>query len=174
MAMSPFADGTPQVSQWPIPPMHYFDYEMHPEIGYAGTYFYHSHVGFQAVSAAGPLIVEDSGKVPYDYKDDKVIFVTDVFKKTAHEIEKGLVASPLKWSGESAMVMINGKGGGLDNGTFCNASLAVIDVEPDTTYRFRFIGATALTFAHLEIEEHNMSVVEVDGQVIFTVAQNYN
>lgn len=164
--MSPFADGTPQVSQWPIPAKHYFDYEMHPEPGSAGTYFYHSHVGFQAVSCAGPLIVEDQEEPPYDYDDDKIIFISDVFIKTNTMIEQGLIATPLNWSGETAMVLINGKGGGNNNGTFCNASLPIIDVDPGKTYRLRFIGSTALTFAHLEIEGHSMAVIEADGYLV--------
>jgi hypothetical protein len=28
VAVSPFSDGTPQASQWPIPPSHFFDYEI--------------------------------------------------------------------------------------------------------------------------------------------------
>lgn len=59
MATAPFSDGTPQAAQWPIPPHHFFDYELHVPIGYAGTYFYHSHVGLQAISASGPLIVRN-------------------------------------------------------------------------------------------------------------------
>jgi len=57
MATAPFSDGTPQAAQWPVPPGHFFDYELHVPIGMAGTYFYHSHVGWQATSATGPLIV---------------------------------------------------------------------------------------------------------------------
>lgn len=164
MAVSPFADGTPHVSQWPIPPEHYFDYEMNVPVDMAGTYFYHSHVGFQAITAGGPLIVEDAAALPYQYDDDKIVFIGDVFKKDDETIEQGLTAIPFVWSGESDMVLINGRGGGDNNGTFCNASLAVIDVKPGTTYRFRFIGATALTFASLQIEGHeDMAVIEADG-----------
>jgi len=60
MATAPFSDGTPQAAQWPIPPGHFFDYELHVPVGMAGTYFYHSHVGWQATSATGPLIVSNS------------------------------------------------------------------------------------------------------------------
>ena len=67
MAVAPFSDGTPGASQWPIPPLHYFDYELEIEKGHAGTYLYHSHIGFQAVTAAGPLIVEDAGPIPVSY-----------------------------------------------------------------------------------------------------------
>jgi L-ascorbate oxidase len=164
MAVSPFSDGTPQASQWPIPPLHFFDYEIHVPVGMAGTYFYHSHVGFQAVSCAGPLIVGDSHYKPYHYDEEKIIFIQDVFLKDDLTIEKGLVATPLSWSGEAAALMVNGQGGGSSNGTSCNSTLATIDVEPGKTYRFRFVGATALTFTSLAIEGHEeLSVIEADG-----------
>ncbi|CAG8979926.1 hypothetical protein HYALB_00013558 [Hymenoscyphus albidus] len=164
LAVSPFSDGTPQVSQWPIGPLHFFDYEMHVPEDRAGTYFYHSHVGFQASTAAGPLIVEDAIAPPYEYAEERIMFIGDIFDKTDEDIEKGLTSNPFVWSGEAAMVLLNGRGGGNNNGTFCNASLPVIDVKPDTTYRFRFIGATALSFVSLEVEGHDtFSVIEADG-----------
>jgi L-ascorbate oxidase len=167
MAVSPFSDGTPIASQWPIPPLHFFDYEIHVPFGMAGTYFYHSHIGFQAVSAGGPLIVDDL-YVPYHYDDEKIIFIQDTFTKDFQTIEKGLVNTPFVWSGEAAAILINGKGGGSANGTACDASLSVIDVEPGKTYRIRFIGATALTFASLAIEGHSsLEVIEADGYVLF-------
>jgi L-ascorbate oxidase len=164
--MSPFADGTPQASQWPIPPAHFFDYEILVPVGMTGTYFYHSHVGFQAVSVAGPLIVEeDKVPCPYQYDEDKIVFLQDVFTKDDSTIEAGLVASPLSWSGETAMILVNGKGGGSANGTACNASLSSINVEPGKTYRLRFIGATALTFTSLAFEGHDLEIIEADGCV---------
>ena len=54
--MAPFSDGSVQASQWPIPPGHFFDYELAAEPEDSGTYFYHSHVGMQALTAAGALI----------------------------------------------------------------------------------------------------------------------
>ena len=158
MAASPFSDGTPQASQWPIPPRYFFDYEILPEIGMAGTYFYHSHVGFQAVSAAGPLIVEDAGKVPYGYDEERIIFFSDVFNKTNAQIEHGLQSNPFVWSGETLNVMINGKGQLAGCG-----SLATIDVQPGKTYRLRFIGGTALSFVSLGFEDHQMTIIEADG-----------
>lgn len=130
----------------------------------AGTYFYHSHVGFQAVSAAGPLIVEELyTPPPYHYDEERIVFLQDVFTGNDTTIEKGLVHNPLVWSGETAMILVNGKGGGSANGTACNASLSTIDVEPGKTYRLRFIGSTALTFASLAFEDHDLQVIEADG-----------
>ncbi|KAK0542181.1 hypothetical protein OC846_006815, partial [Tilletia horrida] len=42
--MTPFSDGTPLVSQWPIAPGNWFEYELIVGIADQGTYFYHSHV----------------------------------------------------------------------------------------------------------------------------------
>ncbi|TAQ83117.1 hypothetical protein B7494_g8559 [Chlorociboria aeruginascens] len=164
MAVSPFSDGTPGASQWPIPPNHYFDYELQIEPGHAGTYFYHSHIGFQAVTAAGPLIVEDAGTPPYVYDEDRIIALSDVFEKIDSDIEEGLVANPFRWSGETANVLVNGQGQLPDHAHSSRCDLASIMVEPEKTYRFRFIGGTALSFVTLAFEDHMvMTVIEADG-----------
>jgi L-ascorbate oxidase len=164
MAVSPFSDGTPLASQWPIPPKYFFDYEIRPEVGMAGTYFYHSHVGFQAISAAGPLIVDDAGPVPYKYDDEVVIFLQDVFNRTDANITTGLLGVPFAWSGEPSNVMVNGKGQmyGMLKSPICE--LASIHLQHDRTYRVRFIGGTALSFVTLGIEGHdNLTIIEADG-----------
>ncbi|EKD16466.1 hypothetical protein MBM_04935 [Drepanopeziza brunnea f. sp. 'multigermtubi' MB_m1] len=163
MTTSPFSDGTPLASQWPIPPQKFFDYELGIPTHSAGTYFYHSHVGMQAISATGPLIVEDKLEVPYYYDEERIILLQDVFAKDDLTLEKGLLANPLVWSGESEMILVNGKGAGTANGKVCNGTLASLDVQPGKTYRLRFIGGTALTFASLAIEGHDLTIIEVDG-----------
>ncbi|TVY68705.1 Multicopper oxidase aurL2, partial [Lachnellula suecica] len=164
MATSPFSDGTPGASQWPIPPNHYFDYELEITPGNAGTYFYHSHIGFQAVTAAGPLIVEEAGKPPYEYDDERIIALSDVFEKSNADIEEGLVSNPFQWSGETANILVNGQGQLPGSAPSDGCKLATINVEPDTTYRFRFIGGTALSFVTLAFEDHDeMTLIEADG-----------
>lgn len=96
-SIAPFSDGTPQISQWPIPPQHFFDYELHPVAEEAGTYFYHSHVGFQTVSAIGPLIVEDAEACHYDYDEERIFQLTEYFNKSDDSIVEGLIASPFVW-----------------------------------------------------------------------------
>lgn len=165
MRLAPFSDGTPQASQWPIPPCHFFDYEIFPLKKEAGTYFYHSHVGFQAISADGPLIIEDLEEPPYQYDDERTIEFQDYYNKTDDVIEKGLVASPFKWSGEVNAVLINGVG--VANGEKAGSGtcqLPVIEVEPDKTYRFRFIGGTAISMVQFAIDSHdNFTIIEADG-----------
>lgn len=157
------------VSQWPIPPLKYFDYEVRPEVGNAGTYFYHSHVGFQQSTAAGTLIVDDAHDPPYNYDEDIVVTIGDSYPETDDEIEEGLMANPFQWSGEPSAVLLNGKSG---NQTFTDAkdpscAPLVIDVEPDKEYRLRFIGLSTLSLVKLGIEDHtDLRVIEADGEYV--------
>lgn len=167
--MAEFSDGSPLGTQWPIPPNNYFDYEVQVFPEDAGTYFYHSHVGIQALTATGPLIVEDCGPPPYEYDDERTLLLHDHFRQTDKEFEHGLLASPLVFGGEVIALMMNGQGvstnhtAGEIEGDF-SCQLPVVEVEPDTTYRFRFIGATSLSHAMLAFEDHeNLTVIAVDG-----------
>ncbi|KAL4950911.1 Cupredoxin [Aspergillus filifer] len=159
---APFSDGAPAASQWPIPPGHFFDYEVQPEIGTAGTYFYHSHVGFQAVTAKGSLIVDERGPPPYDYDEERTILISDFFSETDEEIEDGLIGTNFTWSGETEAIIVNGDGRPATNATG-DCKLGAVRVEPKKTYRLRFIGATALSFVSLAIESHDVLIIEADG-----------
>jgi L-ascorbate oxidase len=97
-------------SQWPIPPGHYFDYELATEVYDAGTYFYHSHVDRQALSCVGPLIVSDCGLPPYRYDDERIFQFQDHFSMTDDDMLRGLRAAPFAWSGETRGILLNGKG----------------------------------------------------------------
>ncbi|KAH8669081.1 putative laccase [Xylariales sp. PMI_506] len=174
MAVAPFSDGTPGASQWPIPPMHYFDYELGLDIGHSGTYFYHSHIGFQAVTAAGPLIVEDAESPPFEYDEERTIALGEVYDKTDAEIEDGLIGNPFQWSGEPANILVNGQGQLEGKSNSDNCQLARILVEPDKTYRLRFIGGTALSFVTLAFEDHDqMVLIEADGDYTKPVNVSY-
>ncbi|KAF2763547.1 L-ascorbate oxidase-like protein [Pseudovirgaria hyperparasitica] len=163
--VAPFSDGSPLATQWPIPAKHFFDYEIYAEEDDAGTYFYHSHVGIQALTAAGPLIVEDCGRKPYDYDEERVFMLTDYFNKTDEVIEGGLQGVPFTWSGETNAILLNGKGVPNTPPTEASeCSLPVIDVRPGKTYRFRFIGGTALSHTLIAFEGHpNLTIINVEG-----------
>ncbi|RWA06348.1 hypothetical protein EKO27_g8748 [Xylaria grammica] len=164
-AAYPFSDGTPLASQWPIPPSHFFDYELRTGNVTAGTYFYHAHVGFQAITATGPLIVESAEPPPYDYDDERIVFLQELYNQTDEQVEQGLLTAPLIWPGEPKSWLINGKGissyGIVDPSS---ATLDIINVEPDKTYRFRYIAGTSLAYASFAFENHtDLKVIEADG-----------
>ncbi|KAH7117318.1 ascorbate oxidase [Dactylonectria macrodidyma] len=159
--------GLSQRSQWPIPPGHFFDYELRTQPSDSGTYFYHSHVGMQALTAAGPLIVEDCGKQPYRYDEERILQWSDFFPQTDEELQSGLEAVPFVFGGETRAVLLNGKGIGIGQNLseVCGScTLPVIDVTPGKTYRFRFIGSTGLSLISLAFEGHNkLTIIQVDG-----------
>ncbi|KAF1912664.1 L-ascorbate oxidase-like protein [Ampelomyces quisqualis] len=161
---APHSDGSP-VSQWPIAPRRCFDYGIHPEREDAGTYFYHSHVGFQAATATGPLIIEDDGPPPFDYDEERIVFLQDYFNKSDETIEKGLGAVPFVWSGETSAVLLNGVGvASGEQAGHGDCQLPIIDVEPGKTYRMRFVGATAISMVSLGIESHSrLDIIQADG-----------
>jgi L-ascorbate oxidase len=158
--MAPFSDGSPQAAQWPIPPGHFFDYEVETQLGDSGTYFFHSHSGMQAISACGALIVDDCDYPPYDYDEEIVLQFSDYSPRNDGNGNSG------GRTRNSDAILLNGRGirdGDTADGSD-SCSLAVIDVKPDTTYRLRFIGATGLSHLVIGIEDHTeLTVISVDG-----------
>jgi L-ascorbate oxidase len=133
-------------------------------LGEAGTYFYHSHIGFQAVSCAGALIVESREDAPYEFDEEKIIMISDYYNKTDEAIEEGLVANPFRFSGEPNAILLNGQSGTASKGVDASCEPAMLEVEPGKTYRLRFIGGTAISQVMLGIEEHKkLTIIEADG-----------
>jgi L-ascorbate oxidase len=166
--VAPYSDGTPLASQWPIAPGQFFDYEIHPDVGEAGTYFYHSHIGFQQATASGPLIVTPCGKEkePYHYDGDIIINLQDYYNKTDNTIVDGLLSNPFKWSGETNAILFNGQSGKAQSSNASDSTCLphTISVKPGETYRMRFIGITAISLVTLGFEDHNdLTIIEADG-----------
>lgn len=107
--MAPFADGTPQASQWPIPPGHFFDYEVATETGDAGTYFYHSHVAMQATTCSGPLVVDDCSSCPFDYDDERILYFQDYLRESDQKMAQDVQGVPYRWPGGTNGIVLNGR-----------------------------------------------------------------
>ncbi|KAJ4304489.1 hypothetical protein N0V90_000015 [Kalmusia sp. IMI 367209] len=174
MAASPFSDGSPMASQWPIPPQHYFDYELLIPNDTAGTYFYHSHVGMQSLSAAGALIVQDHYKPPYEYDDERAIVLQELYNWTDVQLEHRVLADPLLSFDDPIGFLVNGKTvtnhGVVDNSS---TALELIEVNPGETYRFRFLAATALAYASFAFESHeDLKIIEADAHYTQPLSKN--
>lgn len=168
--MAEFSDGSVLASQWPIPPLHFFDYEVQVPSAEAGTYFYHSHIGMQALTCTGALIVEDCHDPPYDYDEERVLLWHEYYRQDDAAFEAGLLAAPLRFGGEVVAVLLDGRGVAINRTAGergpqdASCQLPLIEVAPGTTYRFRFIGATSLAHSVLRFEDHdNLTIIAVDG-----------
>lgn len=72
----PEMDGVPGVSFGGIPPGETYHYEY--EVKQAGSYWYHSHSGFQEQTGTyGPLVIEPENGVPFDYDRDYAVVLSD-------------------------------------------------------------------------------------------------
>jgi FtsP/CotA-like multicopper oxidase with cupredoxin domain len=104
---------------------------------------------------AGPIVVHPKEPEPFEYDEERVIFLSDFFSQTGQQQEIGLENIPFTWVGNPDSLLINGKGiasacveGGVDFGNpdlcldTCNDALSLlpaISVEAGKTYRLRII-----------------------------------
>lgn len=168
--MSPFSDGTPAVSQWPIPPLHYFDYEFQLQAGDAGTYFYHSHVGFSAITATGPLIIDEGPHQvsPYSYDEERTFFLSDVYHSNDSYLVSGMMATPYRAPGDINNIALNGHSRApAATAKSVSCSFATVNIQPNKIYRFRFIGANVASQIFLAFQDHDyLMLIEVDGHYV--------
>jgi len=147
-----WADGTASVTQCPIGPGDSFLYEfMAP--GQVGTYWYHSHLSTQYCDGLrGALIIDDPNdpyQDLYDVDDDTtVLTLSDWYHLPASQ------NPPI------ASVLINGLGRQVSTP---NGTLAVVNVQQGTRYRFRLLSFSCEPSFAFSIDGHSFTIIEVEG-----------
>ena len=153
---TPQMDGVSFITQMPIQSGQTFTYvfRAYP----SGTYFYHSHAGLQSVTAFGPIVIHDRRRRrlfnALEIPNGPVLFSDLWFQPDRLTQEYNLLASPFVWQGDPTYLLINGKRD------------FVLTLQPNQQYLLRLIGATTLSTVVFGIDEHPMTVVEVDGTAI--------
>lgn len=111
------------------------------------------------------MIVEDPHEPPYEYSEERTVFIQEYWNQTDDAIVAGIMATPLIWPGQPNGWLINGKSiSNWDAVDDSSKALEVIDVDPGQTYRFRFVAATTLSVAIFAFENHtNFSIIAADG-----------
>ncbi|ORX99152.1 hypothetical protein K493DRAFT_365755 [Basidiobolus meristosporus CBS 931.73] len=171
---TPYSDGVPYLTQAPIAPGGSYKYVIN--IGkQVGTYFYHSHTDASATTAYGALIVHEAEEVdsPFDYDEERVLLLAEVFHKTDVEITNGLMGIPkLDSIVNPDSLVLNGKTFAQWNctsqGVRCDNTCEreVVTVEPGKTYRFRIINAAFNRVLSFGIEGHLLTIIEADGSYV--------
>jgi len=152
-------DGVPDVSQRAVQPGETFSYEF--DVPASGTFFYHSHVGFQLDRGlSGPLIVRprDGGTAPGEDREQVLVF--DDWLKLAPQ------------PGGSGGSMMGGGGptydGYLLNGRV-GAAAAPLTIARGERLRLRLINASSATTFRVGITGHRLRVTHADGQPVAPV-----
>ncbi|KAK8930504.1 hypothetical protein KSP39_PZI016620 [Platanthera zijinensis] len=170
---TPWSDGTEGVTQCPILPGETFTYRF--VVDQAGTYIYHAHYGMQRTAGLYGLIrvlVRNGTIEPFSYDKERSLILNDWWHKSTMEQATGLSSLKFGWVGEPQSLLINGRGryncslaGGTDvcNATNPGCSPFVLTMVPGNTYRLRIASVASLSALNLEIEGHNMTIVEADG-----------
>ena len=187
-------DGVPFISHSPFFPNQHMIYEFkaYP----AGTHWYHAHSGTQRTDGIyGALIVKDI-LPEFNIENEHTLMLMDWSKESSHAIGQQLVSAlnfwkeppeigvsylPTKgpdgntvgpfpfWSG-----LINDRGRHCDydmTTESCTYSLPTnqlshFTVAPSKFYRFRLIGVQAVYAFKFSIQDHLLTVVATDGNII--------
>lgn len=186
-----FMDGTVGVTSCAIPPGASFRYEFAAAAGLAGTYWYHAHFSTTRTDGLfGPLVVH-ARAAPRAPGSDRIVMVQDWY----HDLSAALLPRYLAPGNENAEpvpngALINGRGradcarvGTAHRCDPAGVALEVLHLDPAKPHKLRFINVGALAEFDVDIDEHAVSLVEVDGVAVvphamhrlrISVAQRYS
>ncbi|CAH8271794.1 unnamed protein product [Arabidopsis lyrata] len=175
-----WADGAAGVTQCPINPGETFTYSF--IVDKPGTYFYHGHYGMQRSAGLYGMLIVKSPEETLKYDGEFNLLLSDWWHKSIHAQELALSSQPMRWIGEPKSLLINGKGQfncsqaahltkkddqctfkGKDEDQCASHTLRV---EPNRVYRLRIASTTALASLNLAVQEHELEVVEADGNYV--------
>lgn len=174
---TPYMDGVPGTTQCPIREGESFTYQFSVD-DEMGTFWWHSHSGnTQADGLHGGLIVH-SPEEPYqkgrDYDEERIVYVTDWMRDQSDDIVQGIITeqmyrgSPTVPPPDSSLV--NGVGqtvcADADPSVQCDQTQpATLQVSQNRT-RIRLISTASHAMYRVSIDNHRLSVIEVDGTAI--------
>jgi FtsP/CotA-like multicopper oxidase with cupredoxin domain len=183
-------DGVPGVSFPGIAPGQSYTYEF--PLPRAGTYWYHSHSGYQEMEGCyGALVIDppESDQMP-DPMPDHVVLLSDLARVDPARMVRNLKADPGYYNHHSPTLL----GGGLslsqrlawakmrmDPTDIADVGASALDylvngagprdnwtglVEPGRPVRLRFINAASMTHFNVRIPGLPLTVVAADGQAV--------
>eukprot|EP00456_Euglypha_rotunda_P035118 TRINITY_DN2707_c0_g1_i37.p1 TRINITY_DN2707_c0_g1~~TRINITY_DN2707_c0_g1_i37.p1 ORF type:complete len:404 (+),score=50.34 TRINITY_DN2707_c0_g1_i37:139-1350(+) len=178
---SNYMDGANSFTQCPIPPGKAFNYSF--EVTQSGTYWWHSHVGGQLTDGlTGAIVIyEKNDSLPQS--QNHIIQVTDWYHELAAELTNFYMSAasegnePLPDSGlVNGLGIYNCSGAAKPDRCISNRPLEaeydVVLVEEGLMYRLRFINTGTYAMFKISIDNHNMTIVEVDGGMVEPLTVN--
>ncbi|RCH86617.1 hypothetical protein CU098_005341 [Rhizopus stolonifer] len=171
-----YADGVPGVTQLPILPGQEYTQRFKVD-DQSGTYFYHAHVSTQDDTIQGPFIIYESEETlekkacdgPYSYDEEFTLQWSHWWHQSLQDREAYYLGSNFAGDSGPDSVLLNGKG------VYPNVTLSqdqnckgftYFDVEPNKVYRLRNIGAVTFRMLEISIKDHDMKLIEIDGEYV--------
>ncbi|KAF9579666.1 hypothetical protein BGW38_003980 [Lunasporangiospora selenospora] len=169
-------DGTTGITQCPIPPGQSFTYNFTVSNQW-GTFWWHAHASSQYVDGiVGPLVVHSPEEPQLgQYDEDIIMMISDYY----HTDSKTLVSWYLSPESEGSEPvpdngLINGRNpfdcskdssAHFPTGNRCDpgAPHAHFSFQKGLRYRIRIINSGAFAAFHFSIDNHRLTVIEVDG-----------
>ncbi|KAL0082060.1 multicopper oxidase [Phycomyces blakesleeanus] len=193
------ADGVPFLTQIPIAPGGFYVYDF-KVTNQAGTYLYHAHVGMQEMSVYGAVVVYESEEADpaqraklllsesestkqhnqlkaygSSYDDERTIVLSEWWHRDRVEFEQYLLGPTFNGIWEAESILLNGKTVYQPiqvNPDACRG-YEIIPVQKNKTYRIRVIGATAFRTLGFAIANHNLTIIEVDGEPVLPYVTSF-
>jgi multicopper oxidase len=185
-------DGVPDVSNAPIAPGRMYIYEY--PIRQSGTYWYHSHVGFQEQQGFYGAFVIEPAHEPVHTEHDAVVLLGDWLHRSPEEVFAELrapKASMGEMKGEPKSGM--NPGGAEQGGMKMNAGADLSDVKydafllngraandpwtlsvrPGERVRLRLIDGGASTYFRVGLDGHKLQVTHADGLAVEPVTVDH-
>jgi len=173
-------DGVPDVTQLALAPDR-SQTTAYP-IVQSGTYWYHSHSGFQEqLGLAGPLIIEDPDE-PRVADRELVLFIEDRLNVDPRAVYDALQGKPAPEAAVAATKEPENAArfGGIDGKPFkvdvfytdfpINGQVApkafVFEAKPGERLRLRIINGSASTYFRFAVEGHPLEVIAKDGNPV--------
>lgn len=165
-------DGVPEVSNAPIAPGRTYVYEY--PLRQTGTYWYHSHYGFQEQRGLfGPLIVEDD-----DPTRDAVVMLSDWLRRDPTAVYEGLRTPAATTPGMAMGAMKMADLADVDYDAFLlNGRAAAAPwrfaAKAGEPIRLRLINAGASTYFRLRLDGHRLRITHADGLAVEPVTVDH-
>ncbi|KAI1747539.1 hypothetical protein F4782DRAFT_543438 [Xylaria castorea] len=192
-------DGVTGVSQCGIPPGRSFTYEFSVG-GQRGTFWWHAHLSVQYGDGLyGPIVVHDPDEMVPETDDEKIIFVGDVYHTYGSVLLPSYLNTTSEWvpfeSGVEPLadnILLNGQGTydcTVASTTYPPPSSDALrpsssNSEPSCTggqlysnkirtgqrVRLRLINSSSFLSLFFSVDNHTLSIVELDGVEIFPIS----
>ncbi|KAM1019564.1 hypothetical protein ACFX13_041640 [Malus domestica] len=161
--LSCWFDGPSYITQCPIQAGRSFTYEF-TMVKQKGTFFWHAHVSWLRATVYGALLVYPKTGVPYPFKvphEEHTLILGEYWMQDVVELELNTTASGGPPTPANAYT-INGQPG--PNYNCSNNDVYHIDVVSGKTYLLRLIHAGLNMENFFAIANHNLTIVEADGE----------